>query len=1369
MLGHRNLHSRVVGRMSLSLMVSTVDQRVVWVSDSFADYIGLPAEELTRRYIFEVLDGSPNEAWVGLFTGSGSSDEQFDRFGVRVVGDDARSVDRLELRAVRYVDRGRNVMVSLRLAMSEWESDEAFVSDVRAAMISGAIYVAYQPIVDLRSGELKKLEALARWTQPGRGAIGPDVFIPWAERTGVIDELGEWILGRACRDVVKMEAAGIEVELNVNVSVVQLRHADVSQRFSDVLAGAGLAPDRVWVEVTESVLLDDDAEAPLAAVRALGVRLVIDDFGTGYANFEYLTRLVVDSLKIDTAFVAGLGVESRATAIVRSVMSFGRELGLEIVAEGVENESQRAQLVDLNCRLGQGWLFSRALRYDDLVARYAPTEIRPAPTPVDRRDGADESVRLSALRACRILDTAPEPGFDSIVRLASQLLSAPVALISLTDAHRHWFKARIGTDLIEIPRAAALMGVPHARSSAEMPIRSREGLLLGNLSVVDTSQRTFTPRELGQLAVLADQVSELLDLRRRTVELDELYIGARQSGRSDSALNNDALAELARVAGRRNAAPRDRANSLRFDGLLLDLDDRTASLDDIPLDTRTKEFDLLAFLAARPGQVFTRTELLHYVWNSTPEWRRPGTVTEHIHRLRSKIDTDPNRPGFLRTVRGKGYSFQTTSPLTAGADATEARWGTWVQVDDRMVDADEGMVALLGARTLADLMGREVTDFVASASRPAVRAGREMRAAGLSPGPQVITLLAVDGSERLALVSTDTGEFNGGPAVIGIAREIVNAPRLMRQLVSGVVAEVLDAVIVTDPDLRVLSWNPAAQRLYGWSEQEVLGHTLDSVVRADSALHSGSAWDELQRNGSWTGAVRQRARDGSVVTVASSVNLLWDQGEVTGIAVVNRLAPPVPAPGNADRLFQNGAEQVRLHALGSCRTVGMSPDAAFDSLTRLAARLLETPIAAVSLVGRDRQWFMSTVGLELTGTRRDVGFSSLAIATPDEVFVVNDTALDERFADNPFVTSTPFVRSYAGMPICSREGLPVGTLNVIDIKPREFTEQQISFLKLLALQAAALLDLRRRSGELDDLIEEQAVDLAIGMQRGPTLGELSAGSAGTTATIARVRPRSVAATTDLTVIDPEASILRLAAARSLLRAEAVEEAVGVVIELVRDLGGSTVPARLDDGGALPMDCSFGHGEPLLARADSALARLRIERLLPDVLDDAREAIGRLRQRDDFAELSKTDSLTGLLNRRAVDQLLTRLRPDDALVVIDIDHFKSVNDRWGHAAGDELLIAFARALRSGSRQGDQFGRLGGDELVAVLLGAGHAGLTSFLKRLHETWLIDRPREVTYSAGAALVAHRTGHEALSAADTAMYRAKATGRDQVAAEAT
>ena len=1033
------------------------------------------------------------------------------------------------------MDDGTNVLISLHDAGSEsnWVSDEAFDIDMRLAMLSGAIYVAYQPIVDLRNGKLKKLEALARWNHPERGPIGPDVFIPWAERTGVIAELGEWILDRACHDLVKMQAEGIEVDLNVNISVKQLEHADLSHRFSEVFARSRLAPGRVWIEVTESVLLDAGALAPLAALRSLGMRLVIDDFGTGHANYDYLTRLTVDSLKIDTTFVAGLGTRSPASAIVNSVLTLGRELGLEIVAEGVETESQRAQLLELNCRFGQGWLFDRALRYDELVQLYAPDETQPTAVVVEHRSNSDESVRLSALRACRILDTDPEASFDSIVHLAAQLLSAPTAVIALADADRQWFKARVGTDLTEVPRVElcstilaahpdeplvigdttqhehcaltpSVMGVPHARAYAAMPIRSREGLTLGTLSVVDTTSRSFSSRELGQLTMLATQVSELLDLRRRTVELDDLYIGAHHNGRSAGSIPDDlrahlidtpgiaALGHLTRVAYRDlAAAPPERATCLRFDELVIDLAVRTINVGGQSIKPPAKEFDLLAFLATRPGEVFTRAELLHHVWNSKPEWQNPSTVTEHIHRLRTRIETDPNRPKLLRTVRGQGYSFQPASLSVTAPDLADARWGSWMYVDDRVVAADDGIVALLGAIGPADLIGRVMSEFVAPASLPAVLAGREMRAAGFEPGPHVLTLRAVDGTERLTLVRTEPGEFDGRPAIVGIAREIVDARRLMRQMVSGVLTEVADAVVVTDPDLHVLSWNPAAARLYGWSEQEAVGFTLPALVGDDTGFYDSAPWGDLELNGGWTGILRQRARDGTLVTVASSVNLIRDGGDVTGIALVNRPVPAALASAKTDGGVAVPAASVPADFRpGSYGPLETSPDAALDALTRLAARLMETPLAAVALIEGDRQWLVSSAGIEMTGMRHDVSFSALAIATPDNVFVVNDTELDERFVDNPFVTGAPFIRSCAAMPIYSREGRLLGTLKVLDIRSRKFTDRQIRLLKVLALQVATLLELRRRADELDELIDEQGPEAPADEQLSFALDEL---------------------------------------------------------------------------------------------------------------------------------------------------------------------------------------------------------------------------------------------------------------------------------------
>lgn len=275
------------------------------------------------------------------------------------------------------------------VAMSRARTDDAgLAEELHTAVLDGEIRVVYQPIVELDSLRLHHVEALARWTSATRGAVPPDRFIALAERCGAIDELGEAILERACLDVLLMHGEGIDVDLNVNLSVVQLRDPAVSQRVARILATTGFPPARLSIEVTEGVLLNDHTLLPLQALHDMGVRLVVDDFGTGYATFQYLTRFPVHALKVDASFVSGLGTDVRPTAIVRAVVNMSRELGVEVVAEGVETEAQRAALTAMNCRFGQGWLFDHGLPIEEFVARYrhgAPVEIAPTIGPAHAR------------------------------------------------------------------------------------------------------------------------------------------------------------------------------------------------------------------------------------------------------------------------------------------------------------------------------------------------------------------------------------------------------------------------------------------------------------------------------------------------------------------------------------------------------------------------------------------------------------------------------------------------------------------------------------------------------------------------------------------------------------------------------------------------------------------------------------------------------------------------------------------------------------------------------------------------------------------------------------------------------------------------
>jgi diguanylate cyclase (GGDEF)-like protein len=233
------------------------------------------------------------------------------------------------------------------------------------------------------------------------------------------------------------------------------------------------------------------------------------------------------------------------------------------------------------------------------------------------------------------------------------------------------------------------------------------------------------------------------------------------------------------------------------------------------------------------------------------------------------------------------------------------------------------------------------------------------------------------------------------------------------------------------------------------------------------------------------------------------------------------------------------------------------------------------------------------------------------------------------------------------------------------------------------------------------------------------------------------------------------------ATRSLLRVRVGGDARRVAEQLVRDLGGGLAPVGTDDPYVLPIDLSFGDGEPLLPAAPpGSAARALLERHLPSFLLDARHVLELSGRNERLAESASTDLLTGLPNRRMLDRALGRLSADDTVIMLDLDHFKQVNDSLGHAGGDEVLRAFGRVLRGTVRGRDIVGRFGGEEFLIVLSPPGDAD--AFLQRLRVEWVAERPFPITFSAG---IVASTGDpdETVSLADQALYQAKEAGRDQ------
>ena len=230
--------------------------------------------------------------------------------------------------------------------------------ELRQALDREEFEVVYQSQHDLVSGARVGVEALVRWQHPVHGKVAPAHFIAVAEETGLIVPLGEWVLRRACSDAVSWTEP---LTVAVNLSPAQFRDADMAETVARALRETGLPPKRLELEITESLLISDTDEVfgKLTRLRELGVRIVMDDFGTGYSSFNYLARFAFDKIKIDRQFVRNMTRDPAMLAIVKTIVTLGKSLGVTVTAEGVESEEQAAMLREFGCPEAQGFLYGQ--------------------------------------------------------------------------------------------------------------------------------------------------------------------------------------------------------------------------------------------------------------------------------------------------------------------------------------------------------------------------------------------------------------------------------------------------------------------------------------------------------------------------------------------------------------------------------------------------------------------------------------------------------------------------------------------------------------------------------------------------------------------------------------------------------------------------------------------------------------------------------------------------------------------------------------------------------------------------------------------------------------------------------------------------
>ena len=264
-------------------------------------------------------------------------------------------------------------------------------AELRVAMAEGQFVLHYQPLVSLPEGRLQGVEALIRWNHPGRGLLGPAEFIKVAEETGLVVEIGQWVLDVACAQLAEWQAGGGPARVAVNVSARQLTSPGFVEAVARTLGSSGADPAGLTLELTESLLMADTAAAGsvLGALQRLGIRIALDDFGTGYSSLSYLHQFPIACLKIDKSFIDGLGALDGDASVVSGILGLASALHMAVVAEGVETAIQADLLADLGCEMAQGYFFGRPMPADELPRRWflAPDDLN--------RLTPDETHRLS--------------------------------------------------------------------------------------------------------------------------------------------------------------------------------------------------------------------------------------------------------------------------------------------------------------------------------------------------------------------------------------------------------------------------------------------------------------------------------------------------------------------------------------------------------------------------------------------------------------------------------------------------------------------------------------------------------------------------------------------------------------------------------------------------------------------------------------------------------------------------------------------------------------------------------------------------------------------------------------------------------------
>ena len=468
-------------------------------------------------------------------------------------------------------------------------------------------------------------------------------------------------------------------------------------------------------------------------------------------------------------------------------------------------------------------------------------------------------------------------------------------------------------------------------------------------------------------------------------------------------------------------------------------------------------------------------------------------------------------------------------------------------------------------------------------------------------------------------------------------------------------------------------------------------------------------------------------------------------------------------------LFVVQDETLRIMALRRAELLDSEPEEQFDELVKLAAEICGTPISLFSLVDENRQWFKAAVGLAVPETGRDVSFCSHAIQQ-DDIFEITDATTDARFGDNALVTGDPHIRFYAGMPVCAPDGSKLGTLCVIDRVPRTLSESQTAALQVLGRQVTARLELREQQLRLTEALREKEALLEelwlsehrfrTFMDSAPFISLMKDGE-GRMVYYNRRLSEQFGFEGDAWLGKSDSELWDEDLAREFRKNDLEVLQAGHMIEqteVTRSADGTSATWR-----SYKFPLRNVHGDPMIGL------------IAVDITTDMERERALTAANTQLAQLATIDGLTGILNRRALDEraevefeLAGRLGRPFTIVLLDLDNFKSRNDRFGHQSGDEVLRLLGNLIRTMLRSSHLAGRYGGEELALLLPGTEEEGARQFCEKIRTAMRgIQWPDgQLTASFGVAARGPDTGSvkRLFELADKAMYHGKKTSKDKV-----